>query len=177
MKFIETIVAGAFVIEPDCIADARGFFARTYCENEFRERGLVHHFVQSSVSFNERRGTLRGMHFQADPYGEVKLVRCTRGAVYDVLVDLRPESATFKRWTAAELTEDNHRALYIPLGVAHGFQTLLDQSELCYQISQYYNAASSRGVRWNDPAFAIDWPSVDNQIMSDRDRTFPDYVA
>lgn len=176
MNFIETSLPGAYLIELERVPDERGFFARTWCTEEFRLRGLNSNLAQCSLSSNVRRGTLRGMHFQGEPYAEAKLVRCCAGAIYDVLLDLRPASSTYLKWFAAELTADNHRMLYVPEGLAHGFQTLVDSSEVCYQISHAYRAEFSRGVRWNDPCFGIEWPLPD-PILSSRDRTFSDYTS
>jgi dTDP-4-dehydrorhamnose 3,5-epimerase len=155
--------------------DERGFFARSWCEAEFREQGLNSRLVQCSVSFNLRRGTLRGMHYQRAPHAEAKLVRCTRGAVLDAMIDLRPESPTYKQWFAQELSAQNRLMLYIPEGCAHGFQTLEDETEVFYQLSAGYTPASERGVRWNDPAFGITWPVTDGVIINERDRTYPDF--
>jgi dTDP-4-dehydrorhamnose 3,5-epimerase len=174
MLFIETNLAGLLIVEPEPIADARGFFARTWCQTTWQERGLDPRLVQCNISYNQLRGTLRGMHYQAAPYGEVKLVRCTTGAIYDVVVDLRPDSPTYTRWVGVELSAANRRALYIPEGLAHGFQTLADHSEVFYQMSEYYHPASAGGVRWDDPAFAIDWP-IEEKIISERDRQFADF--
>jgi dTDP-4-dehydrorhamnose 3,5-epimerase len=174
MRFIRAQLIGAFVVEPDRIEDERGFFARTFCSEEFSAQGLNPQLVQCSVSFNRRRGTLRGMHYQVAPSREAKLVRCTRGAVYDVILDLRPGSATYRQWTAAELTAENGRTLYVPEGVAHGFQTLADETEVFYQMSEFYAPKHGRGVRWSDPAFAIRWP-ISEPILSERDRTYPDF--
>jgi dTDP-4-dehydrorhamnose 3,5-epimerase len=165
---------GAYVLETQPIVDERGSFARTWCREEFRALGLNTMVEQCSTSFNRTRGTLRGMHFQAIPHEEVKLVRCTRGAVYDVILDLRKDSATFGRWFAVELTADNGKMLYIPCGFAHGFQTLDDQSEVFYQISEKYHPEAARGVRWNDPVLGIKWP-ISNPNLSERDRDFPDF--
>ena len=172
MKFIETNIPGALLLEPERLIDERGFFARTWCLREFAEHGLDLTFAQCSISFNAQSGTLRGLHYQVAPYEETKLVRCTRGAVYDVLLDLRPASATYTKWQAFELSCENHYQLYIPPGVAHGFMTLSDNCEVSYQISIEYHAASAHGVRWDDPAFAIAWPAKP-QIISDRDRRHP----
>jgi dTDP-4-dehydrorhamnose 3,5-epimerase len=174
MIFTETKLPGAFLIEPECLRDERGFFARTWCQRELAAHGLEPRLAQCSVSLNLRRGTLRGMHFQAQPCPEVKLVRCTQGALYDVILDLRPDSVTFKHWVALELDARNHRSLYIPAGCAHGFQTLQDETEILYQISEFYVPELSRGARWNDPAFRIEWPLAD-PILSARDRAFPDF--
>jgi dTDP-4-dehydrorhamnose 3,5-epimerase len=176
MIFVPTRLAGAYVIEPERREDERGFFARTWCSRAFEAQGLNPNLVQCSVSFNRRKGTLRGMHYQAAPYAEAKLVRCTRGAAYDVIVDLRPDSGTFRRWVAVELTEENRRAVYAPEGCAHGFQTLVDGCELFYQMSESFRPDLARGVRWDDPAFGIEWPPGP-RILSDRDRTYPDFPA
>jgi dTDP-4-dehydrorhamnose 3,5-epimerase len=156
-------------------SDYRGFFARTYCEREFRSHGLTDHWVQCSVSFNKQRGTLRGMHFQAPPYEEDKLIRCTRGAIHDVIIDLRRNSPTFKRYFALTLSEENGKLLYVPQGFAHGFQTLAENTEVSYQMSQFYSAEHARGVRWNDPAFAINWPA-DERVILGRDQSYTDFV-
>ncbi len=175
MVFHEVGLAGAYLIEPERSEDDRGFLARTWCRREFEARGLDPRLAQCSVSFNARRGTLRGLHYQAAPFAEVKLVRCTRGSVFDVIVDLRPDSPTFTRWAAFELTADDHRMLYVPEGFAHGFQTLADQTEVFYQISESFDPASARGVRWDDPAFGIVWPPAGSRVLSDRDRAFADF--
>jgi dTDP-4-dehydrorhamnose 3,5-epimerase len=173
--FKPTDLPGAYVIEPDRRADLRGYFARTYCEKEYADHGLETHISQSSVSFNLRKGTLRGMHYQAAPFEEVKVVRCNRGSIYDVIIDLRPDSPAYKKWFAVQLDEENGRILYIPEGFAHGFQTLADNTEVFYQMSQVFSAEHARGVRWNDPAFSIDWPDA-NRIILDRDRNYPDFI-
>lgn len=174
MTFEETEVAGVWVVSLELHPDERGFFARTWCAKEFGDRGLNADLVQCSISFNEKKGTLRGVHFQAQPHAEAKLVRCTRGSLYDVALDLRPDSPTYRRSAGIELTADNHRALYIPEGCAHGFLTLEDHTEALYQMSEVFHPESARGVRWNDPAFAIAWP--DNvQVIAERDRTYPDF--
>jgi dTDP-4-dehydrorhamnose 3,5-epimerase len=175
MTFVETPIAGAVVVEIERYHDERGFFARSWCAREFEARGLNTCLVQCNVSRNHRRGTLRGMHYQLAPHAEVKVVRCTKGAVYDVIVDLRTESPTFLRHFGIEMTAENHRALYIPEGVAHGFITLADDAELFYQMSAYYAPEAARGVRWNDPAFAIDWPEPVT-VISARDRDYPDFT-
>jgi dTDP-4-dehydrorhamnose 3,5-epimerase len=173
--FKETNLKGAFVIEPEKFEDQRGFFARAFSQQEFMDHGLPGHFVEAGISFSLRKHTVRGMHFQAAPHAQAKLVRCTRGAIYDAMIDLRPESPTYKQWFAHELTERNRLLLYIPEGFAHGFQTLEDESEIFYQLSEHYTPASERGVRWNDPAFGIQWPETENIIINERDRTYPDY--
>ena len=175
MRFTPTPLAGAYVIDVEPLADERGLFARTWCRREMEARGLDSGLVQCSTSFNKWRGTLRGMHFQASPDQEVKIIRCTRGAIHDVVLDLRPGSPTFTRWFAAELSADNRSALYVPAGMAHGFQTLTDDAEVLYQMSEFHRPESARGVRWNDPAFAIEWPSVAERTMSERDRGWPDF--
>src|SRR6266487_3389064 len=160
MIFIETTLKGAFIIEPERLEDERGFFARSFCRKEFEDHGLNPNLVQCSISFNKKKGTLRGMHYQISPHAEAKLVRCTMGAIYDVIIDLRPHLPTFKQWIAVELTAENRQMLYIPEGFAHGFQTLTDNTEVYYQMSQFYYPEYSRGVRWDDPAFGIVWPEA-----------------
>ena len=156
--------------------DERGFFARTFCRQEFEAHGLNAEVAQCNVSFNKRKGTLRGMHYQATPFGEAKLVRCTAGSIYDVIIDLRPTSATFKKHFAVELSAKNGRMLYIPEDFAHGFQTLQEDTEVFYQMAQRYSAEHARGVRWNDPAFGIEWPEGE-RIIIERDRNYPDFVS
>lgn len=175
MIFSETKLQGAFIIEVQRLVDDRGFFGRSFCRNEFLNRGLNPEVAQCSISFNRDAGTLRGMHYQMAPHAEDKVVRCTRGSLYDVIVDLRLDSPTLRQWVAVELTGDNRRMLYIPKGFAHGFQTLIDNTEIFYQISEIYHSESARGVRWNDPAFGIQWPERERAILSDRDRTWPNY--
>ena len=172
MKFVATPLAGAFAVELEELVDERGFFARSFCRDEFARHGLVPAVAQCNVSYNARRGTLRGLHYQAEPHPEAKLVRCTRGAVWDVAVDLRPGSPTLHRWFALELSADNRRALYVPAGFAHGFQSLTDAAEVLYQMSESYHAELARGVRWDDPRLAIPWP-VAPAIVSERDRSLP----
>jgi dTDP-4-dehydrorhamnose 3,5-epimerase len=174
--FKETKLQGAFIIEPERIEDERGFFTRTFCRNEFKAHGLNPHLVQCSVSFNKKKGTLRGMHYQTAPYEETKLVRCTRGAIYDVMLDLRPNSPTFKQWVSVELTGENRRMLYIPEGVAHGFQTLQDETEVLYQMSEFFHPECARGVRWDDPSFAVRWLRKP-LIVSRKDASYPDFQA
>ncbi len=176
MKFHETPLNGACIIEMDKIEDERGFFARAWCQTEFLQHGIIPDLVQCNVSFNPKRNTLRGLHYQVKPHEEAKLVRCTQGAIYDVIVDLRPESPSFKRWFAVELTARNHRSLYIPGGCAHGFQTLVDNTEVFYQMSTVYCPEAARGLRWNDPLFQIEWPPCAARLVSDRDRNYPDFV-
>ncbi len=176
MKFTETNITGAYLIEIEPHADERGFFARTFCTQEFSEYGLATELIQCNVSSNPKQGTLRGLHYQELPYGEVKLVRCTRGAIYDLILDLRPDSPSFKQSVGMELTADNHRMFYIPIGCAHGLQTLVDDTEVFYQMSGGYRATAARGVRWNDPAFGIDLP-LPITIIGDRDRDYPDFTG
>jgi dTDP-4-dehydrorhamnose 3,5-epimerase len=171
VRFQETKLRGAFVVDPERTDDEREFFSLIFCRREFEARGLNPHTAQCSISFNRKRGTLRGMHYQVKPHEEAKLIRCTRGAIYDVILDLRPGSPTFRRWTAITLSAENRRMLYIPEGLAHGFQTLEDDSELFYHISEFYAPEFERGVRWNDPAFGFRWP-ISDPIMSDRDHNY-----
>lgn len=175
MKLSSTKLAGVWIVEMERHADDRGWFARTWCADEFAQHGLNPHLAQCSASFNHRRGTLRGMHYQAAPHPEAKLVRCVRGAMFDVALDLRPASPTFCQWVGVELTPENGRALYVPEGCAHGFQTLVDDTEVLYQISAPWEPAAARGVRWNDPAFGITWPLAAEAILNERDRQLPDF--
>lgn len=176
MIFQETKLAGACVIEVERLADERGFFAGTFDENEFAARGLKSRIVQSNISFNTHAGTLRGMHYQAAPVEQPKLVRCTRGSIYDVIIDLRPGSRTRFQWFGIELSAENRRMLYIPAGFAHGFQTLEDESEVVYEMFAPYAPDCARGVRWDDPAFAILWPAAE-RIINERDRSYADIGA
>jgi dTDP-4-dehydrorhamnose 3,5-epimerase len=175
MIFHETSVADVWVVEPERHSDERGFFARTWEGEELVAHGLNGNIAHCSISYNGRRGTLRGMHYQAAPHAEVKLVRCTSGAIFDVAVDLRPESPTFTRWVGRELSAENRLALYVPEGCAHGFVTLADATEVVYAISARHVPESGRGVRWDDPAFAIDWP-VAVEVINERDASYPDFV-
>ena len=175
MLFQSTALPDVYVLEPERRHDDRGFFARIWEPSELAQRGLRSALAHVSVSFNRRKGTLRGLHYQAAPMQEVKIVRCTRGAIFDVALDLRPHSPTFKRWVGVELSAETGRALYIPEGFAHGFQTLCDDSEVLYFIGQEYDPDLSRGVRWDDPAFGIVWPP-DTRTMNDRDRSYPDFA-
>jgi dTDP-4-dehydrorhamnose 3,5-epimerase len=174
MIFKDTGIDGVLVIEPERHEDERGFFARTWDPDELAERGLNPELAQCSISFNRARGTLRGLHYQAAPHEEAKLVRCTSGAIFDVAVDLRPDSSTFRDWFGVELSAENRLALYVPEGCAHGFLTLADDSEVHYQISQAYVPDAGRGVRWDDPAFAIRWPG-DVVVINDRDSSYPNF--
>jgi dTDP-4-dehydrorhamnose 3,5-epimerase len=176
MIFQQTGLKGAYIVDPERIEDDRGFFARAWCRREFAEHGLSTDLAQCNISFNRRKGTLRGMHFQTTPRAEARVVRCTAGAIYDVIVDLRPDSDTFKQWIGVELTAESRRLLYIPEGLAHGFLTLSDNVEVFYQMSEFYSAEHARGVRWNDPAFGIEWPG-EVVVISERDRGYPDFGA
>ena len=173
MKFTETRLAGAFVIEVQPHQDDRGFFARVWDPEVLAAHGLDGRAAQSSIAFNHRRGTLRGLHFQAAPFAETKLVRCTRGAIWDVIVDLRPGSPTFLQWVGVDLTADNRRTLYVPEEFAHGYQTIAETTEVWYQMSVPYAPEAARGLRWDDPALAIAWPAADERVISERDRTWP----
>ncbi len=175
MKFSETKIAGVFVIEPERHEDDRGWFARAWCREEFAEHGFPVELAQTNLSQNTQRGTIRGMHFQSDPHAEAKLVRCVAGAVHDVALDLRPKSPTFKQCVVTELNADNSHAVFLPEGIAHGFQTLTDDATLFYQMSTPYVAESARGVRWDDPAFQIEWP-IAEAIVCARDLAFPDFT-
>lgn len=174
MIFKETKLKGAYIIDVERREDDRGSFSRTFCQNEFNAYGLKMNVAQCNTSFNRKRGTLRGMHFQIAPKAEAKLVRCTRGAIYDVILDLRPGSSTYCSWDAVELTPDNNRMLYIPEGFAHGFQTLADNTEVFYQMFEFYSPEHASGVRWDDPAFGITWPVAD-PIISEKDRSYAFY--
>ena len=176
MIFLPTVLPGAFIVDLDRRVDDRGYFARTWCQREFAEMGLNTTFVQCSISHSSCSGTLRGMHWQDAPHGESKLVRCTNGVIWDVLIDLRPESPTYTKHIGVELSAHSGRALYIPEGMAHGFVTLVDGCEVSYQMSAYHEPEAARGVRWDDPTFDIDWP-VTNPILHPRDAAYPDFVA
>ncbi len=172
----ETKLPGVFEVNLELISDERGFFARCWCQKEFEHNKLNPGLVQCNISFNSRKGTLRGVHYQAPPHAEAKVVRCTRGAVYDVVVDLRLESATYKDWIAVVLTAEKRNMVYVPEGCGHGFLTLEDETEVFYQMSEFYNPECGRGVRWNDPAFQIIWPAA-VEVISQRDQTYPDFEA
>ena len=178
MIFLDTPISGAYVIEPELLPDERGAFARTFCTTEFAAQGLDPRVAQCNTSYNAEAGTLRGMHYQAAPHGEAKLVRCTRGAIYDVAIDVRRDSFTYRRWFALELSEANRKAFYIPDGCAHGFQTLWPESEVLYQMSTPFVATAGRGVRWDDPTFQIEWPDPPavGRTLSKRDAEYPDFV-
>ena len=175
MKFESTKLEGAFKIDLEPLKDERGFFATSFCQKEFQDYGLRTDLVQCSISFNHKAGTLRGMHYQVAPKEQTKLVRCTAGAIYDVIIDLRLGSPTYKQWEAIELTGSNRRMFYIPAGFAHGFQTLQDNTEVFYQMCDPFAPESAHGVRWSDPAFNIDWPSVKSRIILPRDDQYPDF--
>ncbi|HZQ18234.1 MAG TPA: dTDP-4-dehydrorhamnose 3,5-epimerase [Terriglobales bacterium] len=175
MIFLETTIHGVVLIGLDRKTDERGFFARSWCESEFAEHGLNARLAQCNISYNDKKGTLRGIHYQEQPNQEAKLVRCTKGAIYDVAVDLRPMSPSFKRYYGVRLDDDNRHMLYVPEGCGHGFLTLSDHVEVFYQMSEFYHPESARGVRWNDPAFQIDWPEP-VRVISERDRTYPDFM-
>lgn len=174
MKFIKTPLEGAYVIELDRIEDNRGFFARGWCAKEIEAHGLNPRVVQANISYNKERGTLRGMHYQVAPYEETKLIRCTHGALFDVIVDLRKDSGTYSKHFGVELTADNHKMLYVPQGFAHGFQTLVDNTEAFYQVTEFYTPGAEQGARYNDPAFGIDWP-LEVSAISDKDANWADY--
>lgn len=174
MLFTKTKLTGVFLLDLEPREDERGFFARSWCVNEFTQHGLNPNLVQCNISYNKKRGTLRGMHYQIPPFPEAKLVRCTMGAIYDVIIDLRAQSATFGQWISVELTAENHRAVYIPESFAHGFQTLTDNTEVYYQMSEFFHPECARGLLWNDPMFKISWP-IDDPIINQRDTGFPLY--
>ena len=173
MKIIETGLQGAYIIEPEPIGDERGFFARVWCQKEFEEAKLEIAFVQCNLSFNVNKGTVRGMHYQNHPYEEVKIVRCTKGEVFDVIIDLDPKSPTYKHWFGIHLNEDNRKMLYVPKNFAHGYQTLCNDAEVFYQVSQFYKPGSEGGLRWDDPAFGIQWPISEKVTISEKDKNWP----
>jgi dTDP-4-dehydrorhamnose 3,5-epimerase len=177
ITFRETKLKGAYVIKPQSFTDKRGVFARSYSEREFENLGLNPRIAECNISFSKHPYTLRGMHYQKPPAAQAKLVRCTKGAIYDVIIDLRPDSPTFKQWIGRTLTEKNRLMLYVPEGFAHGFQTLTPNSEVFYQVSHVYSPKDEDGVRWNDPAFRIRWPATNGVILKERDRDFPDFKA
>lgn len=173
--FRETKLKGSFVIEPEKFEDERGFFARSFSDKEFEAHGINPRMVECNISFNKKMRTIRGMHFQSAPYAQAKLVRCTQGGIYDALIDLRPDSPTYKQWIAEELTAKNRLMLYVPEGFAHGFQTLEDDTEVFYQVSAHYVPASCGGVRWDDPAFAVSWRTTEGVTINERDQNYPDF--
>ena len=174
MLFKETKLKGAFVVELEPFEDERGFFTRSFCRKEFEKQGLNSNIVQCNISYNKKKGTLRGMHYQVAPYEEAKLVSCTNGSIYDVIIDLRPNSPTYCKWIAVELSANNHKMFYIPEGFAHGFQTLKDNTTVFYQMTEFYHPKSAKGIRWNDSAFQIKWP-ISDLIISEKDRDYPDF--
>lgn len=177
MKFKELPLQGAFIIEPELLEDERGFFARSFCKDEFKHYGLNTQFEQCNISYNLKQGTLRGMHYQNGEHSEAKLIRCTMGKIYDVIVDLRQSSKTYKRWVGVELTASNRIMIYIPEGFAHGFQTLADHAEVFYQMSASFSPKNGCGIRWNDPAFSIQWPFDRPTVISSNDLNYEDFKA
>lgn len=176
MLFQPTSLPGAYVIDVQKVEDERGFFARSWCVQEFADHGLDTRLVQCNISFNKQRGTVRGMHYQAQPFAETKVVRCSRGAIYDVIIDLRPESSTFLQWLGVTLSAENRTMLYVPQGFAHGFQTLADNTEVCYQMSEFYAPEYARGLRWDDPKVQVQWPLAIS-VMSMKDQCYPDLMV
>ncbi len=177
MKIIQTPLIGAYVFEVEPIRDDRGFFGRVWCKSELAALGLDTDLAQANLAFNHKRGTLRGMHRQTDPHAEVKVVRCTRGSIFDAIVDLRPESPTYTNWFGVELSAENHKSLYVPKGFGHGYLTLEDNSEVHYQVSEFYAPGHEVGCRWNDKAFGIQWPDTGGYLISDKDKAWPDFVV
>lgn len=175
MIFEKLRLEGAYVIRLQQHGDERGFFARAWCQREFETHGLTAKIVQANTAYSRRKGTLRGMHYQVSPYAEAKLLRCIRGAVYDVMIDLRPDSSTFKSWYGIELDDQSYKMVYVPEGFAHGYMTLADQTEVFYQVSEFYASDAERGIRWNDPVFNVQWPGMEKMIISEKDRNWPDY--
>ena len=173
MIFKQTDLKGAYIVELEAIEDKRGFFARSFCRKEFEKYGLTSNIVQCNISYNKKKGTLRGMHYQVKPHEEAKIVSCVKGSIYDVIIDLRPDSPSYYQWFAVELSAENYRMLYIPEGFAHGFQTLEDNTVVFYQMSKFYHPECAVGVRWDDPAFNIEWPD-DERIISFKDLQYPD---
>lgn len=176
MKITETKLNGVFLIEPARFEDERGFLAPSFSAGEFAARGMASQFVENNISYSKSRGTLRGIHYQAAPHGQAKLVRCTRGAVFDVAVDLRPASPTFKQWVGVELSAENRSMLYLPGDCGHGYITLVDDTEVFYMVSEVYTPESGRGFRWNDPAFNIEWPDLGARTLIERDQEYPDFT-
>jgi dTDP-4-dehydrorhamnose 3,5-epimerase len=176
MIFKETPLKGAFIVEMERIQDNRGFFSRAWCKREFEAQGLISCFVQNNITFTPQKGTLRGLHYQIAPHEEPKLVRCTHGAIYDVIVDLRPESPTYKQWFGVELSAENRKMIYIPGEFAHGYQILTDDTEVFYQVGAFYAPEYERGMRWDDPVFMIEWPITPPSVLSEKDKRWPDYV-
>ena len=177
MIFTEIILKGAYIIEPERFEDERGHFARLFCEKEFEAHGFKLNMVQSNIAFTHNKWTLRGLHYQVNPYAEIKLVRCISGRIFDVIIDLRPESSTYKQWFGTELSAENNQMLLIPENFAHGYQSLADGTEVFYQVSQFYTPDAERGVRWDDPAFNIQWPEMTHPIISEKDKSWPDFQS
>jgi len=177
MIFSETKLNGAYVIEPEKYEDERGYFARVFCENEFKSHGIKLNMVQSNIGFSSKKGTIRGLHYQVYPHAEVKLIRCLSGSIFDVIIDLRPESPTYRQWFGIELNSKNNQMLLVPEYFAHGYQSLVDNTEVFYQVSQFYMADAERGIRWDDPAFNIQWPEMIHPIISEKDKSWPDFLA
>ncbi len=173
MKFKETKLKGAYTIEIEKIGDDRGFFARAWCKREFQDHGLTASLAQANIAFNRERATLRGMHYQLFPFEEAKLIRCIKGKIFDVMIDLRPDSVTYKEWVGIELSEDDHRFIYVPENFAHGYLTLSENTEIFYQVSQFYTPESERGLRWDDPTFGIKWPLNEGLNISEKDQNWP----
>jgi dTDP-4-dehydrorhamnose 3,5-epimerase len=176
MIFGETTIKDAFIVEIERLEDERGFFARGWCAKEFEANGIKCDFVQANIAFTNRKGTLRGLHYQIAPHQEAKLIRCSNGAIYDVIVDLRHDSSTYRKWFGVELTAENHKMLYVPEGCAHGYQTFVDNTELFYAATQFYAHEYERGIRWDDPMFGIRWPKTGIRIISDKDKNWPNYL-
>lgn len=174
MIFVKTNLKDAYIIELEKFKDQRGFFARTYCREEFNEHNIQFPIVQANISYSKKKGTLRGMHYQRKPHRESKLISCRQGAIYDVIIDIRPESPSYEQWTGIELNERNHRTLYVPEGFAHGFITLEDETKVAYPVSEFYKPDVEMGIRWDDPAFKIDWPA-EVEVVSDKDKNWPDF--
>ena len=174
MKFTKLEIRDAFLVELNKLGDHRGFFARLWCQEEFEEHGLVPNVVQANISFSKIKGTLRGMHYQEEPHAETKFIRCAKGAIYDVIIDIKPDSPTFMQWVSVELTAENYKMLYVPKGYAHGFQSLEPDSEVTYLVSEFYTPQAEGGIRYNDPAFGLDWPLPVAEI-SDKDRSWADF--
>jgi len=172
MIFTETKINGVYIIEPELLTDERGFFARSYCKEEFQKHGLETDIVQCNISYNKKKGTLRGMHYQVPPFEEAKIVSCTKGSIYDVVVDLRRDSLTYCHWVAIELSDKNFKMVYIPRGCAHGFQTLVDDAMVYYRMTEFFHPECARGVRWDDPRFTIKWPYIKKRVISDKDQKY-----
>lgn len=173
MIFTQTPLPGAYMIDIEKRKDARGFFSRTWCQKECENYGLSTAFVQANMNFSEKKGTIRGLHYQQQPFQEIKLVRCTKGAIFDVIIDVRPHSATYGQWVSTLLTGENHRTLYVPEGFAHGYQTLEDDTEVFYPTTQFFTPEVECGIRWDDPAFEIEWPERQSVVVSDKDQSWP----